>query len=311
MEDRFVAVVVPLYNKESLVYSCIESLSNQTVLPSFLVVVDDGSTDSSYEVAVSALRNYKGEYTIVRQKNRGVSAARNKGVEISEAKFICFLDADDAWYPDFIERMTRLILDYPEANLFCLGHRVFDPAIGLIKPDHGYPEGFRGYLDDFFNASSSGSVANSSKVAVRVSKFLEFGGFPEGKRVGEDIYVWMMLALGGQVACDSHQAVTVNQVEDNSRKARQGDIPYALCYFAQEDNVDVLSTSAKRYLEKLYLLHFADYARRKDYRGVINLIRVSYSLMPIKVLVSLPILLVPTSVLSGLRNLRRRRRIAE
>ncbi|XXF10706.1 glycosyltransferase family 2 protein [Pseudomonas sp. D2-3] len=304
-----ISVVVPLYNKEGLIFSCIESLSRQTVLPSVLVLVDDGSTDSSYDMAMAALRDYPGAYKVHRQRNSGVSVARNKGASISGADYICFLDADDVWDSSFLECISCLIEECPEADLFCLGHRVYDPAVGFFIPAHGCSEGYRGYVSDFFKASIIGSVANSSKVAVRADKFFKVGGFPEGETVGEDLYLWMMLALKGRVACDSSIMVTVNQIDDSSREARLGNVPYPLRYFSKLRESSYLPKSAKRYLKKMYILHFAGCIRVGDYKGAFRLIRTSFFLIPICVVFSIPLLMVPRGVVSMLRNIRRRGRL--
>lgn len=303
-----VAVVVPLFNKENIVSSCIESVARQTVLPSLLVVVDDGSTDSSFKVAEEALRAYPGPHLLIEQHNAGVSVARNKGVEVARTEYVCLLDADDVWDVDFVERMVGLIADFPKADLYCLGHRVFSPDVGLFVPRHGFPSGFRGYLSDFFASSAIGSVANSSKVAIRATALLAVGGFPRGAKVGEDLYVWMMLALQGRVACESYIAVTVNQLEDNSRRSRRGNIPYPIEFFGRIENRCSLTPSAKKYLYRMYLLHLAEYVRLRDYRGVYSLMRQAFFLSPFGVIVSALIMLLPSSVLSQVRLVRRRLR---
>lgn len=305
-----ISVVIPLYNKEGFICSCISSVANQTCLPAMLIVVDDGSSDDSYKCAETALEAYPGKSILVRQGNSGVSTARNKGVSLVSTEYVSFLDADDLWDPTFLERIHSLISDYPDASLYCLGHRVNNQTLGKFVPVHGCSAGFRGIIADYFEASIRGSVANSSKVAIRRSALLAFGGFPEGATVGEDLFVWMKLALSGDVACDSFVAVTVNQVDDNSRHSRRGQIPYPINYYCENaDAKRMLSRNAKRYLNKIYVPHLAEYIRVRDYGGVSSLVGCYFKINPLVAVASLLLLLMPPSFLLLIKK--QRKRLAE
>ena len=115
------SVIVPLYNKAEYVGRTLASLFAQTRSDYEVVVVDDGSTDDSYLEAVRAAQG-RSQCRIVRQDNAGVAAARNKGVELAEGKYVCFLDADDWWEPTFLEEMESLISACPDAGLYATGY---------------------------------------------------------------------------------------------------------------------------------------------------------------------------------------------
>lgn len=298
-----IGVVVPLYNKVDHISKCIRSLLAQTVMPALIVVVDDGSSDGSGEVVQQILADYKGVYKIVTQQNQGVSVARNRGVLECNTEFVCFLDADDEWDPVFIERILNLIRDYPSANLYCLGHRVCDQEIGIFVPIHGYEAGFRGYLPDYFEAASRGCVANSSKVAVRRAELIRIHGFPKGETIGEDLFVWMMLALGGRVVCDASICVTVNQFYDVNRVTRIEAVPYPLIYFGKHKRY--LTPSVKKYLFRIYFFHMIDSGMRGDFRGGINRCLASFAIFPGKAVVFFPLLFIPRSMLIFIKNIRR------
>lgn len=119
------SVVIPLFNKEYSVDRCLKSLTEQTRLPDEIVIVNDGSTDGSFAIA-SRFKEQHPEIPIVLvdQENAGVSAARNKGVSLASHDLVCFLDADDEWKANFLEVMERLVRDYPDAVLYCLGHEL-------------------------------------------------------------------------------------------------------------------------------------------------------------------------------------------
>ena len=90
----FFSVVIPLYNKEDTVLRALESVRQQTFNDFEVIVVNDGSTDNSYYV----IEHYdKLKIKLLNQENKGVSFARNRGVEEAKAELIAFLDADDEW----------------------------------------------------------------------------------------------------------------------------------------------------------------------------------------------------------------------
>jgi glycosyltransferase involved in cell wall biosynthesis len=100
-----VAVVVPVYNRRLKLLATLETVAAQSSLPTILIVVDDGSTDGTAEVARNWLsENATFRWMVVgREKNDGVSVARNAGFNhIGELPFVCFLDSDDLWPPNFI-----------------------------------------------------------------------------------------------------------------------------------------------------------------------------------------------------------------
>lgn len=94
-----VSVIVPVYQGESYLGAAIESLLEQTVRPAEIIVVDDGSRDGSGEIAASFGKDVK----LIRQPNRGVAAARNRGIEAAREPFIAWLDQDDLAVPRRIE----------------------------------------------------------------------------------------------------------------------------------------------------------------------------------------------------------------
>ena len=93
------SVVIPLYNKEHYIEATIRSVLNQTCRDFEVLVVDDGSRDNSLALA----RKYESDRVrVIAQENQGVSEARNTGIRNAQGEFICFLDADDEWRPDYL-----------------------------------------------------------------------------------------------------------------------------------------------------------------------------------------------------------------
>lgn len=109
MDEPLVSVVIPVYNGERFLAEALTSVFVQTYRPIEVIVVDDGSTDRSAEIAASF-----GEVTLVRQLNSGVSTARNTGIARAQGEFLAFLDADDIWLERKIELQVRYLGDHPE-----------------------------------------------------------------------------------------------------------------------------------------------------------------------------------------------------
>lgn len=101
-----VSVVVPLYNKARYVQRTLDSIANQTFSDFEVVVVDDGSTDGGADIVAATADN---RIRVVTQKNLGPGAARNRGIKEARAELVAFLDADDEWFPQYLEEGVRLL----------------------------------------------------------------------------------------------------------------------------------------------------------------------------------------------------------
>ena len=113
------SIVIPLYNKEKYIARAIKSVLAQTYQEFEIIVINDGCTDNSAnEVAMFDDDRIK----IINQVNAGVSAARNRGILEAKQSFIAFLDADDEWYPDYLESIANLQGAYPECQVFATSY---------------------------------------------------------------------------------------------------------------------------------------------------------------------------------------------
>jgi glycosyltransferase involved in cell wall biosynthesis len=109
-----VSVIVPAYNAEVFIERTIKSIINQTYTNIEVLVVDDGSQDSTAEIAKSFVQK-DSRLTLLQQPNSGVAAARNLAIAKSKGEFIAPIDADDIWYPQNIEKQVKCMLASPES----------------------------------------------------------------------------------------------------------------------------------------------------------------------------------------------------
>jgi glycosyltransferase involved in cell wall biosynthesis len=192
------SVVIPLFNKAAYIEKAVESVLAQTYSAFELIIVNDGSTDDSLEKIAKFTDT---RLLLIDQPNSGVSAARNRGVELTSFEHIAFLDADDWWAPTFLEQMARLITDFNEADLFGSNYYYVKHGRHLVEPK-GLPDAFRsGYIDYVSIYGSQLCVLlNCSFVVVRKQAFERVGGFKRNLQFGEDFDLWIRLALNGKVA---------------------------------------------------------------------------------------------------------------
>lgn len=194
------SVVVPLYNKEEYVSRTVRSIFAQTFQDYELIVVDDGSTDGSFEMVQKELEGHK-ESRVVRQDNAGVAVARNHGAQLARGEYICFLDSDDWWEPTFLEEMDRLLASCSDAGMYASGFYLVKNGKKRVAPigvSSDFERGYINYCQTY--AKTLCMPVTSSSVAIPHNVFHTMGGFRKGLVMGEDFDLWIRIALKYPVA---------------------------------------------------------------------------------------------------------------
>lgn len=202
-----ISVVIPLYNKAAEIERALRSVLEQSVQPREVIVVDDGSTDGSAEIVE---RIASPIVRLVRQTNAGVSAARNRAIEMAVGRWIALLDGDDWWREDYLLQMAWLIKRYPDCGAYGSGFYV-DNGRGLVVGDTPQSEG----VVDFFEESMQRYVLIPSATIVRRDLVMQLGGFPVGMRMGEDQYLWTRIARVADVAFTPKTNVVYSRAASN------------------------------------------------------------------------------------------------
>lgn len=202
------SVIIPLYNKAPYVEKALRSVVDQTYLDYEIIVIDDGSQDGSAEIAERVLAGASVPHQVICQANAGVSTARNNGAAIAKGEYVSFLDADDWWSPAFLEKMDRLIRNYPEAGIY--GTNYFYVKNGRRRVCVKSAE--TGYID-YCTVYASGLAMplTSISVAISLDVFREFSGFKPMLKLGEDFDLWIRIALKYKVAFLNEPLAYYNQ----------------------------------------------------------------------------------------------------
>lgn len=207
------SVIIPLYNKAPYVAKAIGSVLSQTFSDYELIIVDDGSKDKSAEIAAQAIDG-QSNCRLIRQENQGVSLARNNGVAASNGDYVCFLDADDWWEPTFLEEMSKLIKEFPDAGIYGTSYTIVNETKHKtrVSPIGVEPDFIKGYINYCqVYAKTLAMPLTSISVAIPRVIFDEFEGFPKGIKLGEDFLLWIRIALKYKVAFLNRPLAFYNQ----------------------------------------------------------------------------------------------------
>lgn len=304
------SVIIPLYNKASHIAETIGSVLAQTERDFEIVVVDDGSGDGGGDV-VAAFNEPR--VRLIRQENAGVAAARNRGAEVARGEYLAFLDADDSWLPWHLVELNKLIRAFPEAGLYSVAYEILQEGC-FYRPSSGTGKDFFGVVEDFFGAFSSGmALVHSSTACVRKDVFSDSGGFPVGVTRGEDVYLWMVVAVDRGLAHSAKVCARMNRdAENRSNNSTNPEVQYYLPYLDEllRHNRLALSQvpSARKMLRRGLVLAAAGFALDGNCGALRALHEIPSARTDWRVRTALGLLkIVPVAVLRTLRRYRHRR----
>lgn len=173
-----VSVVIPLYNEESYIEECINSVINQTYKNFEIIIVDDNSIDDSLKV-VKKIKD-KRIKIIELKENKGVSNARNVGVEYSTGDYLCFLDSDDYWRYDKIEKQIKFIKN----KSFIYSNYMYVDKYGKKIKEVIVPNKLT------YHEALKNTCIFTGTVMFDMSKITKEDLFMPNLKIGEDTYVW-------------------------------------------------------------------------------------------------------------------------
>lgn len=215
-----ISVIIPLYNKAQYIGKAIQSVLSQTLRDFELIIVNDGSTDSSLEV-ITQFSDPR--IRVINQENKGVSTARNNGAKEAINEYIAFLDADDWWFPHYLEEMNGMINSYPESGLWA--SKYYKVKQGqYIEAKIGVEDKFVEGPIDYFQVYSNTMwmPVTSSSFIVKKKILEELGGYKSSLKIGEDFDLWSRIAIKHKIAFINNPLVCYNQDVETQNRAVGG-----------------------------------------------------------------------------------------
>ena len=181
-----VSVIIPTFNRRTLVRGAIASVCAQRGDACEVIVVDDGSTDGTHTALAEEFGN---SIRILRSDNRGVAAARNLGIEASHGALVAFLDSDDLWLPGKVAAQLAHFADHPQTQI-CQTQELWIRNGVRVNPakHHRKPSG------DIFAPSLRLCLVSPSAVMLRRTLLERVGGFDDTLPACEDYDLWLRIA---------------------------------------------------------------------------------------------------------------------
>ena len=286
------SVVIPLYNKQNSIAATLQSVLAQTYTNYEIIVVDDGSTDDSANVAEATLRECKVygvecRGRVIRKANGGVCSARNRGIQEAKYDYIALLDGDDLWDEHYLEEQVKLIQDFPEAKMWGINFAEMSNGDLIRKLPTGLPDGYRGYVENYFQMP--GRISDlycSSSVVIKKEVLDKVGYFDERIKYAEDSDMWFRIIATYPVAFyDRYMAFYQYDAENRalSRKIMLRDyLPfYVDKYRAYKDN-KIFYAWINRWSANIIRRYYFDSKRKQvdDAKFAVN--KLDYSVIPYK-----------------------------
>ena len=285
-----ISVVIPLYNKQNSIVATLQSVFAQTYTDYEVIVVDDGSTDDSANVAETTLRefcknhsNYNLEFKVVRKKNGGVSSARNEGIRQSKYDYIAFLDADDYWEPAYLETQVQMIQDFPDAKMWGTAWGKTYRDIKINQNGVNISDNYRGLIDSIQYFTNRMFLFCTDVVVLDKRIFQEIEMFDERIGCGEDLDLWWRIILHYPVAYDNqclayYRWDAENRITMSKPKLQK----HFINYIEKYEQYYTKCPDFKKYLQHAVLGHLYGYYREnpsdKDVKRILK--NIDFSLQP-------------------------------
>ena len=290
-----ISVIIPLYNKEQFIEKTLLSVLKQSFTDFEIIIINDGSTDNSIDIANSFDDERITLYTTL---NKGVSYARNYGVSKSTSDLIAFLDADDLWESNHLENLYSLYTNFPSCGLYATAYyKRFFNGKKMNAHFNGVSTDHFGVIDDYFLASTKDSIAWTSAVLIPKKTLREIGGFDEDMRSGQDTDLWIRIALKDPVAFSALASSNKIILDPQYHLSYSSNRMDRMKLFENFKHVDTSNKSFKKYMD---LNRFSVAIERKAAGDFNSYTRLKNEIDPLNLNFSQRILLNTPSFIVGI-----------
>lgn len=197
LDEVQVSVVIPAFNAAGTIIRALNSVRSQGIHSLEIIVVDDGSSDDTLGVVRNNIGVGEKVHVVKMSKNSGASAARNAGIRVAKGKYLAFLDADDVWLPGKLKRQIEAMEQDSAITLVSCNSRFLSQSGTPLKEGHLNRPPIEGV--DAWKRLLIYNFLPTPTVLTYSFLVKEIGGFDESLAVGEDLDLWIKLALRGKV----------------------------------------------------------------------------------------------------------------
>ncbi|MDL0429704.1 glycosyltransferase [Marinobacter sp. TBZ242] len=265
-ENPLVSIITPTFNRSDYLPEAIDSVLGQTYQNFELVIIDDGSTDGTKALMNAYLEDQRIRY--IYQSNQGQSVARNKGIAESNGEFICFLDSDNAWCPNKLDRSIMEFRNFPEADIVYGDIILIDEkSVEIGKSNmkrHSGKITFHLLKDNFISMNTT---------MTRKKCFDELGCFNESDRIAEDYELWLRFSTRFEFRYIpeflGYYRIMEDQISSDKKQRFLGNERLLLDFIAQYPDA-VTSKQRRRGLSHFYIRKARYEISIKSFRGAFS-----------------------------------------
>ena len=234
-----ISVVIPSYNHEAYIRQAIDSVLAQTWSDLELIIIDDGSSDNSFQI----IREYQDpRVRAFTQQNQGAHAAINRGIELATGRYVSILNSDDAYLPDRLEKLVALLKSNPDAGLAASYIQVIDPSGAPLGIKHAYkdlepwplahPElSFRAGEDPFSALLTENHLATTSNFLFDRSRYNTLGGFRSLRYTHDwDFALRAARAAGGKLCIAPQPLLKYRLHSHNTIRENKAAMVFEICW---------------------------------------------------------------------------------
>lgn len=206
-DNELVSVIIPVFNAEKFISKTIESVLDQTYKEIEIVLVDDCSKDTSRQIIENYAENHKNIVYHLQDKNYGAAVARNTALKIAKGRYVAFLDSDDIWYPQKIEKQIDLM--YQKKAAICYtAIEIIDEEDNLIKSKRNVKE----KIDYKFLLKNTMMATSTVVIDRKIIGNIQMPNI----RSGQDYATWLQLMRNGIVAYGINEVLVKYRKRYNS-----------------------------------------------------------------------------------------------
>ncbi len=210
-----ISVIIPVYNREAFLPTAVTSVLNQTYKNIELLIIDDNSKDETYFSILNFLKDKRVSYYYL-DKNFGVSYARNFGIKKAKGDYIAFLDSDDYWLPEKLEKQIKYMLK----NNFkiCQTDEIWIRKGKFVNPKKKH----RKIEGDIFEKSLELCIVSPSAVLIKKEVFENIGLFDENMPACEDYDLWLRASLKYKIGLLNEKLIVKRNGQDDQLSKLKG-----------------------------------------------------------------------------------------